>query len=293
MRREDVIARGTALGGAYRLAPPRALQGGGAGGFSGRRGGQSVEFHDYRGYLPGDDVRRVDWRAFARSGQMLVKLFREEVAPVVEVHLDTSASMGAYGGKVEAALFLAAFLRRAALEAEARPVLCRDGERFGGEAFPAALAGARFDGTGTPERIAPAARNAMRFVLSDYLFGNDARGVVARQAEGSAAFTPVMILAESELRPPWRGLLRLRDVEDGRAVVDVAADEGEVAAYQKRLAAHRGNVEALARMHGGRLVAVETADAAVAEGGGVAAEEGGRFRAFADALAGEGVVRPC
>lgn len=290
MRPEDALARGAALGAAYRLAPPRSVPGGGAGIFPGTREGQSLDFHDSREYFPGDDPRRVDWRAYARSGRMVVKLFREEVSPVVEVHLDTSASMGAYGGKAEAALFLAAFLRRAALAAEAKPVLCRDGMRFGGEDFPAALAAARFDGRPLPERSIPMGRRAVRIVLSDYLFGGDLRSLIARQAAGSLSFTPVMVLAESEARPPWRGPLRLRDVENGEEFLDVSIDAGEVAAYRKRLALHRSALEALARARGGRLVAVEVPDEPSATG---AAEGDGRFRALAETLAREGLVTPC
>ncbi|HQB43450.1 MAG TPA: DUF58 domain-containing protein, partial [Polyangiaceae bacterium] len=40
-----------------------------------RRGG-SAEFQDHRPYAPGDDLRRIDWAAYARTGEPVLKLFR-------------------------------------------------------------------------------------------------------------------------------------------------------------------------------------------------------------------------
>lgn len=58
-----------------------------------KRRGQSVEFDDYREYVPGDDLRHLDWNVFARLDRFFIKLFREEEDVTVEVVLDTSASM--------------------------------------------------------------------------------------------------------------------------------------------------------------------------------------------------------
>src|SRR5688500_15918018 len=43
-----------------------------------KRKGQSVEFADFRGYVPGDDLRSLDWNLFARLDKLIVKLFLEE-----------------------------------------------------------------------------------------------------------------------------------------------------------------------------------------------------------------------
>ncbi len=61
-----------------------------------RRGhgvGSSQEFFDFRDYVPGDDLRHLDWRGYARTEQLRIRLHQEEVAPHVDVLLDTSASM--------------------------------------------------------------------------------------------------------------------------------------------------------------------------------------------------------
>src|SRR5438874_12756893 len=55
--------------------------------------GVSVEFADYREYAPGDDLKRLDWRAYARSNRYYVKRFEEESNLRDSVLLDASASM--------------------------------------------------------------------------------------------------------------------------------------------------------------------------------------------------------
>jgi uncharacterized protein (DUF58 family) len=55
--------------------------------------GQSVEFADYRNYAHGDDLRRVDWNAYARMERLFIKLFQEEEDLTVHLLLDASKSM--------------------------------------------------------------------------------------------------------------------------------------------------------------------------------------------------------
>jgi uncharacterized protein (DUF58 family) len=55
--------------------------------------GSSVEFAEYRDYQFGDDLRRVDWRLYARTDRLHVKQYEEETQLRVFVVLDTSASM--------------------------------------------------------------------------------------------------------------------------------------------------------------------------------------------------------
>ena len=57
------------------------------------RKGFSVEFAEHRPYMPGDDLRYLDWRIAARSDKWLVKLFEEETNARAAVVLDVSKSM--------------------------------------------------------------------------------------------------------------------------------------------------------------------------------------------------------
>ena len=56
--------------------------------------GFSVEFAEYRQYIPGDDLSSIDWKVYARSDRYYVKKFEEETNVDCYVLLDISASMG-------------------------------------------------------------------------------------------------------------------------------------------------------------------------------------------------------
>src|SRR5437762_13129998 len=58
--------------------------------------GFSVEFAEYRQYIPGDDLSTIDWKVFARSDRYYIKKFEEETNLDCHLLLDVSGSMG-YG----------------------------------------------------------------------------------------------------------------------------------------------------------------------------------------------------
>ena len=55
--------------------------------------GSSLEFADYRNYVPGDDLRSIDWNIYGRSDKLFLKLFEEEEDLHIYLLVDTSASM--------------------------------------------------------------------------------------------------------------------------------------------------------------------------------------------------------
>src|ERR671915_1184225 len=57
-----------------------------------KRKGQSVEFADFRNYVPGDDLRFIDWNLYARMDRLFLKLFLEEEDLALYVLLDVSKS---------------------------------------------------------------------------------------------------------------------------------------------------------------------------------------------------------
>ncbi|MCB1670104.1 MAG: DUF58 domain-containing protein [Gammaproteobacteria bacterium] len=75
--------------------------------------GFSVEFNDYRNYYPGDDMRHVDWKLYARSEKFYIKQYEDETNVRCFIALDTSASMDYTSGgisKLEYARTLASAL---------------------------------------------------------------------------------------------------------------------------------------------------------------------------------------
>ena len=65
--------------------------------------GRSAEFSGYREYIPGDDMRYVDWNAYARLDKLYIKEFMEEREGRVNIYLDTSRSME-FGEKLKSTL---------------------------------------------------------------------------------------------------------------------------------------------------------------------------------------------
>lgn len=75
--------------------------------------GVSTDFAEHRSYTPGDDVRHVDWRVFARTDRLYVKTYEAETNADLLIALDVSASMGYRSGgisKLDYARFIAASL---------------------------------------------------------------------------------------------------------------------------------------------------------------------------------------
>jgi uncharacterized protein (DUF58 family) len=62
--------------------------------------GSSVEFAEYRKYVPGDDLRRLDWRAYGRSDRFYIKEFEADTNLRCCVVLDTSGSMDFGSGEI-------------------------------------------------------------------------------------------------------------------------------------------------------------------------------------------------
>lgn len=80
--------------------------------------GSSLEFSEYRNYVPGDDTRRLDWRAWARSDRYFIKEFEADTNLRMSIVLDASGSMnyalrnpqGAIGTRLDFAKYIAAAL---------------------------------------------------------------------------------------------------------------------------------------------------------------------------------------
>jgi uncharacterized protein (DUF58 family) len=103
----------------FPLFARRPMQGTVSGRHSSPHRGSSVEFAEYRKYVPGDDLRRLDWRAYGRSDRFYVKEFEADTNLRCCLVLDTSGSMD-YGSrgvtKIEYARRLAAAIGYLALE---------------------------------------------------------------------------------------------------------------------------------------------------------------------------------
>jgi len=74
--------------------------------------GSSIEFSEHKEYAPGDDIRRIDWKAAAKSDRTYIKRFEDETEMRTFLLVDSSASMG-YGRKGVTKLAYASYLAAA------------------------------------------------------------------------------------------------------------------------------------------------------------------------------------
>ena len=260
--RQSLIA-GEQMGLRYALALPQATLAGQRGEHLGRRAGSSVDFQDYRDYQPGDDLRHIDWNAYARTDQLTVKLFREEVQPHLDLILDTSASMAlADSPKAQALHQLAALFTTAAANARCSHAVWVTGEGFQRVANdtrpPSAWGELPLGGTRSfeeahgllPPRLR---RQGIRIVISDLFWPGDPLPTLRKLTEGAAAVTLVQLLAPSDLEPPKPGNVQLEDSETGETLslyIDTTIQEQ----YRKTLQRLQQSWDHAAQQTGAELV---------------------------------------
>ena len=110
-----------------------------AGGYRSTFRGSGLEFEEVRPYLPGDDVRSIDWNVTARAGQAYVKSFREERELTMNLIVDTGATMdfGSQGwSKREAAAQMACLISFVAMRHSDRVGLTLFGDDPGAHLRP-------------------------------------------------------------------------------------------------------------------------------------------------------------
>ena len=224
----------------------RGRASGGAGGTRrSRQTGSSAEFSDYREYIPGDDIRRIDWNAMARFDRIFLKLFMEEQESAVTVLLDGSASMGE---KWEAARRAAEAVSYLALTGGDRlRVVClqQDGNRMSPQ-LSGRQAYARLEqfldtcvpqGGGTlTEKVmrTEGLRKGLCFLISD-CYEDEGIGTALdslRYREQECAV--IQTLSAFELDPALDGALKLTDSENGETV-NLLADREVLEGYRRTL----------------------------------------------------------
>ena len=262
--RENLLA-GERAGARYRLALPHLAARGATGRQLGALAGSSLEFKDHRDYQPGDDLRRLDWHAFARTDKLTLKLFREEINPHCDLLLDGSRSMALAGSaKAAAALGLSALLATAAANAGCSVAawLARAGCEpvNNGQRRPSQWDGLAFDFAGTPveslRRAPPRWRKqGARVFVSDLLWLGEPSALLQWLARDAAAVLVVQLMARQDWQPSARGRLRLIDAETG-AQHEINVDDAALERYHAAVLRHQQNWRAACRQLGARFVAL-------------------------------------
>lgn len=257
------LAEGQRAGARYALSAPRRSPQGTAGSQLGRRAGESMEFMDHREYQPGDDLRRLDWAAYARSDKMIVKLFRQEVCPHLDLIIDGSRSMALENSqKCRATVALAAALTTAADNAghSHRAFLTGRGCQpiANGGALPTLWQAVAFDSEESPpdsfRMLQPAWRpHGIRVLVSDLLWIGDPLELLTALSNSAAAVYVLQVLAAADVTPELQGNVRLVDSES-ELIEEVFLDATALARYHNNLQRHRENWRRAARQVGALMV---------------------------------------
>lgn len=236
----------------WRLPFSRQTWRGPVGSWLGAGAGSSMDFQDHRNYLPGDDPRHIHWQAYARSGALTMKLYRAEVAPMVDIAVDVSASMTFTPTKARRTDELLAFCVASADRTAAplrihavagRKVVMLSVEEVRAERWRQRLISGLSEGQSVAAPTMPAWRpGALKVLISDLLFPGDPAAMMATMVTGAGIGIVLAPTLTEESDLSWRGNAELTDCETAvmrRQRVDEGLAERYRAAYARHFALWR------------------------------------------------------
>ena len=239
--------------------------------------GVSVEFVERRPYVQGDDLRHLDWRAYARNDRLSIKRYEEETNLECTLIVDASGSMGYTGGdgvsKYDQAAQVAASLAHLILRERDGAAMALFDQRLD-KVLPASTSPGHLEpillslASRVPEGETDFAevlgrmtdripRPGLVVLISD-LFGDPdtlARGL-DRLVTRNHELIVLHVMHRDELQFPYDRLTRFEGLEgDGRLLVDAAALRES---YLKQLGAWRETVRKLCHVRGGDYHLIDT-----------------------------------
>ncbi len=221
--------------------------------------GSSADFADYREYIQGDDINKIDWNVYARFDQLYLKLFMDERQLHTRIYIDASRSMDyGKGQKAEQAVALAAALAYMSVNEMDRvsvyviknkevveivpPTMGKDNyfERIG------KLNEIEFDGDSyISEAILPSTvglGDGMSIILSDFLTDNDYETAIDHLVSKNRDVFCIQILSREELNPKFTGKMHLFDSENSERTYKKNIDRDIVRAYRAALEYATGRI---------------------------------------------------
>lgn len=230
------------------------------------KSGGTVEFSDHRAYTPGDDLRYLDWKVFARHGELFVKEFAAEEDAHVLLILDGSRSMDfgspnrfSFARRLCASLAyiaLAQFdtcsvlslgedttflLREARGKRQIYSLLDRlDQSEAGAETA--------FDAPDVLDSLG-SRQNTTAILLSDFYDGEAIRSYLRKLRALRIRSYAIHIMTPDEMHPDLLGATELVDQETGEAL-QLNVDERTLDAYQSALQEHLDRIKSLCLRYG-------------------------------------------
>ena len=233
--------------------------------------GSSCEFADYRDYMPGDDVTKIDWNAYGRFDKLYQKLYFDERQMHTRIYIDASRSMdhGSDEKAVAAIRIAAAFAYLSVCEMDKVSIYAIRGNSL--EEIVVGMVGKdsylncinrlnalEFDSDSKiSDAIVPSAvgrGDGYSIIISDFLTDENYEAAIDRLAEQKRDILCVQILAREELNPQMRGKMHLFDSEDQSKFFRKKIDQDVVRAYKSALKYVTDRIRLYTESRGGQYI---------------------------------------
>ena len=233
--------------------------------------GSSCEFADYRDYMPGDDVTKIDWNAYARFDKLYQKLYFDERQMHTRIYIDASRSMihGSDDKAVAAIRLAAAFAYLSVSEMDKVSIYAIRGGAL--EEIVSGMVGKdsylncinklnelEFDSDSRiSEAIVPSSvgrGDGYSIIISDFLTDENYEAAIDRLAEQKRDILCVQILSREEINPQFRGKMHLFDSEDQSKFFRKKIDQDVVRAYKDALQYVTDRIRLYCESRGGQYI---------------------------------------
>ena len=214
--------------------------------------GSSCEFADYRDYMPGDDINKIDWNAYARFDKLYQKLYLDERQMHTRIYIDASRSM-IHGNKEKAEMALkiaAAIAYLSVCEMDKVSIYAIHGSQVeevisgmvGKESYLSTIGklnNIEFRGDmHISDAILPSnvgRGDGYSVVISDYLTEENYESAIDHLVSKKRDVMCIQVLSADELNPQVRGKMRLFDSEDSVKMFKKKIDKDVIRAYKEAL----------------------------------------------------------
>jgi len=237
--------------------------------------GRSAEFSGYREYVPGDDMRYVDWNAYGRLDRLYIKEYTEEREGRLSILLDTSKSMD-YEGKSALMAGVTAALSYVALSGRDSVYITDLAKPSGTFRLPSGKQGivrlnsylSKTECEGSID-IADAVMRSVKpaglmsglvVIISDFMdesFADSAPELLRYISYRGCESVLLQVLSHEEVSPTDSGALELVDMES-RDRLRIELDRRTLADYEKAVRLYRRRLEYVAKREGARYICCTT-----------------------------------
>ena len=208
----------------FRLPFSKTNWSGLSGSWKGSGTGNSIDFQEHREYKPGDDPRHINWQAYGRTGEYVMKVYREEVTPKLDLLIDVSNSMFGIDKKALITQVLLNFCRESALTNGA---ICHIWALNGNKTCRIELSeceggnlplGPSKDGLLDSIDRVELRPDSLRVLISDLLFLGDPQKIISSLCRSRGRLFIFAPADPSEFAPEWSGDMDLINIESGELI---------------------------------------------------------------------------